>query len=344
MPLALRKRGRYWHARGSVPARQADGKIRRVRIEESTHVESVVRARKIASDIERHYHELAYNPERKRGPTFAEAAITYIQTRGRSDRFVTALIKFFGETPLADIDQAAAIEAADKLYPGAKASSLNRSVFTPLIAIRKIAAPAVNLPRLVRPGGHAESNPISIPNDDWYAKLLPLCPPRLAALIIFLSLSGRRVGEALALTEKDVDYERGEVTIERTKTGSPVVAPLPQPVIAYLSLADGHRYVGNRPNGRLFGYSRLTSAHVALTRVCKLAKVPRYGFHAIGRHSFATRGLKAGKSLKWVQQAGGWKTIKMVADRYSHLEQSEIHKDVLELGAKWGERFEKTRK
>jgi integrase len=333
VPLTLRKRGRYWHARGSVPARQADGKIGRVRIEESTHVESRVRARKIAADIERYYHELAYYPERKRGPTFAEAAITYIQTRGRSDRFVTKLIKHFGETPISEIDQAKAVEAAQELYPGASLATHNRAVYTPLLAIGATG--------LRRPGQNARSRPVEIPSDAWFAAVLPSCPPRLGALLVFLTLTGRRVGEAIALTEADVDYERGTVLIERTKTGVPVVAPLPDIVRSFLLAANGHRYTGNRPNGRLFGYSRLTSAHVALTRVCKLARVPRYGFHAIGRHSFATRALKAGKSLKWTQQAGGWKTIKMVADRYSHLEQSEIHQDILDMGAKWGQRFEK---
>jgi integrase len=332
VPLTLRKRGRYWHARGSVPARQADGKIGRVRIEESTHVESRVRARKIAADIERYYHELAYYPERKRGPTFAEAAITYIQTRGRSDRFVTKLIKHFGETPISEIDQAKAVEAAQELYPGCSQATISRAVWTPLCAI--------GVRGLQRPS--AERTGINIPSDDWFAKfLLADPPPKLAALVLFITLTGRRVGEALALTEKDIDYGRGEVTIERSKTGVPMVVPVPAIVIDFLGRAGGYRYTGNRPNGRLFGYSRLTSAHVALTRVCKLAGVPRYGFHAIGRHSFATRGLKAGKSLKWVQQAGGWKTIKMVADRYSHLEQSEIHQDILDMGAKWGQRFEK---
>jgi integrase len=336
MPLAIRKRGKFYHARGSVPARQADGKIGRVRIEESTRTQSLTRARKIAADIERHYHELAYNPQRKRGPTFAEAAITYIQTRGRSDRFVTKLIKFFGETALADIDQETAANAAHTLYPNGSPATHNRAVYTPLAAIGATG--------LRRPSGHDARGSLEIPSDSWFAAVLPSCPPRLGALLVFLTLTGRRVGEALALKAKDVDYERRTVLIARTKTGEPVVAPLPDLVVDYLRAAEVHRYVGNRPNGRLFGYSRLTSAHVALTRVCKLAQVPRYGFHAIGRHSFATRGLKAGKSLKWVQQAGGWKTIKMVADRYSHLEQSEIHQDIRDMGQAWGKRFQKAGK
>lgn len=335
MPLSLRKRGRVWHARGSVPARQADGKIRRVRIEESTRVESKIRARKIAADIERHYHELAYNPERKRGPTFAEAALTYIQTRGASDRFVTKLIKHFAETPLAEIDQGKTIEAASTLYPEASQGTINRAIFTPLSAIGVVG---LRRPRVKRAS-------IKIPGDDWFSRFCASeAPPRLIALVLFLSLTGRRVGEALALTETDVDYERGEVTIERTKTGVPVVAPLPGIVIDYLRRANTYKYTGNRANGRLFGYSRLTSAHVALKQACKRAKVRHYGFHAIGRHSFATRALKAGKSLKWVQQAGGWKSIKMVADHYAHLEHSDIHRDVLKLGQQWGKKLKKARK
>jgi hypothetical protein len=68
-------------------------------MEESTRSESKTRAREIAADVERHYHNLAYGRPVELDPSFAEAAITYIQTRGKSDRFVTALIKHFGEIP-----------------------------------------------------------------------------------------------------------------------------------------------------------------------------------------------------------------------------------------------------
>ena len=336
----LRKRGKVWHFRGSIPVRQADGTIRRQRHEESTHAVSLARAREIAADIERYYHDLAYKPAVKRGPTFAEAAITYIQTRGRSDRFVTKLIKFFGETPLADIDQAAAARAADALYPGASASSRARAIFTPLIAIGTLAdRSGATVPKLTRP--HASSEPVGIPTDNWFDAILPICPDNLAALITFLTLTGRRAGEAIALTERDVDYERKIVSIARTKTGVPVTCSLPD---FCLFLLRGDSGIRRQEHGRLFGYNSVTSAWKALSRACKRAGVKRYGFHALGRHSFATRALRAGKSLEWVRQAGGWASIKMVSQHYAHLEQQDIDDQVRDMGQEWGRRFEERQK
>lgn len=334
MSYTLRKRGRFWCVRGSFPARQTNGTIKRIRIEESTRTESLPRARKIAADIEQHYHDLAYRPELKRGPTFSEAALTYIRTRGKSDRFITKLIKHFRDTPIADIDQARLAETAQILYPRCAPATRLRAVFAPVAAIVRMSGMQPNYTKPKVP-----KKQISIPSDEWFEAVIPHCPPRMAALLLFLTLTGRRVSEALAITEHDIDYERGTVLIPNTKTGDPIVAPLPGIVRDYLRAADSFVYPGNRPHGRLFGYSGLPSAHVAITRICKAAGVPRYGFHAIGRHSFATRGLKAGKSLKWVQQAGGWKTIKIVADRYAHLEQSPIHQDMLDLGQEWGSKL-----
>ena len=322
---AIRKRGKFYHWRGTIPARQADGSIARIRHEESLRTESKVRAREIAADLERHYHDLAYGKIVKRGVTFAQAAETYILTRGKSDRFISKLIEHFGEIPLNEIDQQKATEAASKLYPGWKGSSLNRAIYTPLSAI---GVEGLTRPKEVR-------GSINIPSDEWFNSVLGVAPPKLAALIAFLTLTGRRVGEAIALTEKDVD-ERGVVEIARTKTGVPVRVAVPELCLALLADSAGYyaRKGTGQPSQRLFGYSSLQSASVALRRTCERAGVPYYSFHKCGRHSFATRGLKAGKSIKWLQIAGGWKSHKSL-DRYLHLEQSEVARDVDEMGREW---------
>lgn len=322
MSLTIRKRGKFWYARGTVPARQADGSISRVRIEESTRTESKVRAREIASDIERYYHDLAYGRLVKRGPTFAEAAITYIQTRGRSDHFVTKLIQHFGTTPISDIDQAAAANAAFTLYPGCAPATHLRAVFTPLSAM--------GVQGLKRP--KAESAIPDIPPDDWFDTVLSVAPPKLCALLLFVTLTGRRVGEAIGL--KNGAIKDGWVTIPKTKTGKPVHVKVPEICLEYLSAPNPKGYTGGGSK-HLFGYHSLQSAHVALTHACKKAGVPKFGFHAAGRHSFATRALKAGKSTKWVKEAGGWDSIRSL-DRYLHLEQSEVRREADLMGQHWG--------
>lgn len=321
MPLAIRKRGKYWHARGTIPARQADGTIRRIRIEESLRTESKVEARKRASDFERHYHDLAYGRSVKRGPTFAEAALTYLQTRGKHDRFIPKLLKHFGETPIEEIDQEAVSSAAHVLYPGRSASTHNRAVYAPIVTILRLSGwkPDFRRPRISR-------KPFSVPGDEWFDALLPHCPPRLSALIAFITLTGRRITEAL----EAIDNGDGTCTIGRSKTGNPVVCSVPRLVVDLLvsgGVVSSH--------DRLFPFGDRHNVYRALRKACQRAGVPYYGTHAIGRHAFATRLLREGKSLKFVADAGGWASIKMPAQHYAHLEKSEVQDQVREVQEKW---------
>ena len=86
---------------------------------------------------------------------------------------------------------------------------------------------------------------------------------------------------------------------------------------------------------RLFPYGDRHNVYRALRAVCKKAGLPYYGTHALGRHAFATRLLKQGKSLKFVQDAGGWKSIKMPAMHYGHLEKSEVQDEIRKVGEEW---------
>lgn len=57
-----------------------------------------------------------------------------------------------------------------------------------------------------------------------------------------------------------------------------------------------------------------------------------------GRHSFATGLLAERRTLKEVQDAGRWKSIKMPALIYGHLELSKVDDDAREVGEKWAEK------
>lgn len=323
--MAIRKRSGKWYFRGSVPSRQPTGEIVKVRVERCLGTQSRTDALKRAADIERYFWKLAHEPPKPPGPTFAQAALTYIETRQKSDRFITKLIEHFGDTPLNEITQEKAVEAASKLYPGWNGSSLNRAVWTPLSAILRMSG--IYYAGLQRPSGGQRG--LNIPPDEWFNPVLGNSPPRLAALICFLTLTGRRVGEALALTEKDVNPD-GTISISRTKTGVPVVVRLPNMCRDLLSGSMGL----HTNSKRLFGYASLQAASVALRRTCERAGIPYYSFHKLGRHAFASRLLRKGYSTKFIAQAGGWQSMKSMS-RYLHLEQSEVSAEVEALGQEW---------
>ena len=78
------------------------------------------------------------------------------------------------------------------------------------------------------------------------------------------------------------------------------------------------------PNALVFGYAGRWSVNQAIERACQRAGVPYLSSHKVGRHAFAARLLRAGHSLKLVQEAGGWRVARMVSDHYGHLERSQI--------------------
>lgn len=309
--------------------RQADGKIAWVRIEESTRETSRARASRAAQDISDHYRDQAYRPQTKANPSFEEAALTYVKTKGSSKRdrdFIARLVEVFGETSIAEIDQALVADAAHTLYPDAKASTHMRAVYAPTISILRLSGLS---PDLARP--KIERKPPKVPPEEWYEKIVPKCPPRLAALILFCTLTGRRITEALTA---ELNPDGKSVTIPKTKTGKPAVVELPDPVLAWLAAATAKE---RKPRSkRLFGYENRGNVYRALRPICKRLGVKWYGTHAFGRHAFATRLLREGWSVKHVAAGGGWESPKMVLETYGHIEHSEVGSNVKERGDKWG--------
>lgn len=328
MALTLRKRGGVYHARGSVPEKQADGTVARIRIERSTGTGDRKRARQAAEQIEKECWDRAYSGVGP-GATFAEAALTYMETTGNT-RFITPLLDHFGLTSLSAIGQDETLAACKALYPGRTPQTWNRQVFTPVNAILVLAARQGKCPPpdLERPKGHDALPELSLPDDDWFDKVLPHCNPRAAALLLTLAMRGRRISELTGIRSKDVDADTGYAVIGRTKNGEPVLLHIPQE--AFDAIDDWTE------RERFFGYSSRWTARNAIQRACTRAGAPFYSSHKAGRHYLSSRILKKGHSLKFLKDALGWKTIAMPARRYGFLERSEVDEQVKELGRIWG--------
>jgi hypothetical protein len=122
MPLALVRRPKspYWIIRG-------------IRIEESTGVGDKKLAEEIRAKRESEILEQAIYGRRATA-TFAEAALSYLENGG-AKRFLEPVIKHFGVTPLARIDQEAIDKGARKLYLNAAPATRNRQFYTPVSAV-----------------------------------------------------------------------------------------------------------------------------------------------------------------------------------------------------------------
>jgi integrase len=250
-------------------------------------------------------------------PTFASAALSYVKAGG-SKRFLHPLSEHFATTLLTRIDQAAIDAAAAKLYPNAGPATRNRQVYTPVSAILRHASVAIVIRR---PKG-AQGTPRTAWLDQSQAFALMAASdaggPTFGALVRFLTYTGARLGEALALQWSDVDLDRKTVTIRQTKTEGVRTAVLPGFVVeAMLPLAgQGRVFYPLTKGGKL--YALLESS--ALTAGVSIPD--RLGFHIL-RHTWAMMMRRhAGSDTAGLVATGAWRSRK-AASVYEHLDATE---------------------
>jgi integrase len=140
--------------------------------------------------------------------------------------------------------------------------------------------------------------------------------PKLRALVMLAVTTGARSGSLMGLTWNDVDFERGEALIDRTKNETPFVLTLTPEVIAELKpFSQGMRpdalvFCGRWPNRR-HHYDK------GLRNAMEVAGIKGATFHTL-RHSHASWLARKGASLVQIAESMNHKTLAMVK-RYAHL-------------------------
>ena len=139
--------------------------------------------------------------------------------------------------------------------------------------------------------------------------------PRLYVLVLMALTTGARKGELVGLTWSDVDLERAEATVARTKNGDARVLPLVPAVVAELARfkAGNSTPVFRSPRSadRIFGFE--PRFHEAL----RVAGIKGVTFHTL-RHSAASALARNGATLLEIADVLGHRQLQMTK-RYSHL-------------------------
>jgi integrase len=153
--------------------------------------------------------------------------------------------------------------------------------------------------------------------------------------IIICLYTGIRLGELLALEWKDIDFQKGELTINKTcydskddkgnyiriidtpKTPSSFrTVPIPKQIVPLLKrvkqrsnsinvIAEGKKVPSVRSYQRSFELLQ------------KKLNVNHHGFHAL-RHTFATRAIECGMDVKSLSEILGHKNPTVTLNRYVH--------------------------
>jgi integrase len=324
--------------RKGSPSFYVRGTIRGIRCFETAGTADKTRAEEYRAKREAElYQESLYG--KRAVVTFQRAALNYLEFEARPIRtkdYIGRLVKHFGTTPLAKIDQLAAEKAVTALLkPNAAPATKARSVYVPLAAILNHAnrrgwceRPRFELPKV--PAG----------NTRWLTPaevqaLIDQAAPHLRPLLRFIICTGARMSEALDLDWDDVDLPAAKVVFRMTKNSTPRAASLPTAavlVLAGLPIKEGA--VFRRADGEPYA-DRYREGGGQIKKgwrsACKRAGIMKATPHDL-RHSWASWFYAVSKDTLLLKAEGGWKSLDMV-ERYAHLMPSEL---VPEITKVWG--------
>jgi len=264
-----------------------------------------------------------------REPTFLSAANAYMEA-GRRRRYVAPLIKYFGETPLPEIDQAAIDKAAMTLYPNVTGATRNSYVYTPVSAILHHASVKIIVGRPPGAKGRVIKDWLPPPDAFGIIGAADTFDPEFGTLLAFLLYTGPRIGGALNLRREDVRLDESAAWARPQKGQSPMDAKLREDLCARLATLlarhDRQRVFRFHQGGHLkHQLARAKLAYLGLP--CPVRpdvgwrqppnRLQWVTFH-IWRHTWATWMRRyGGATIDDLVDSGNWKDRRSAA-RYVH--------------------------
>jgi integrase len=252
-----------------------------------------------------------------RGPTFASAALSYMQAGGER-RHLPELLTHFGETPLSRIGQAEIDTAATVLFPDRTNATRNRCVYTPISAVMRHAGHVIVLRR--PKGGYGQARTRWLKPDEAKALLeaATSIDARFGAFCSFLLYTGCRLGEAVNLRPGDLHLAEGFAYVRETKNGDPRPVHIPAHVTHLLTTLPTYPLT-------VFGMSHRRHAALMLNEAFARAGLPKpegVAFHLF-RHTYgAWMRRYAGLDTAALVATGAWKS-RNAASVYEHTVTSE---------------------
>lgn len=311
MPLKVYRRpgSDVWSYRGTLAGHRLRGSTG------ATHKET---AERIASEIENKFWKRGLD-SKEQALTWPKAVALYLGA-GKPTRFLTALVKHWGDVKIAELNSGSIRQAAVDLYPGAKNSTRNRQVIVPTLAVINHCA-ELNLCQSMRMKRFKVDTKIKKPVTLEWINAFRANADRLdvGVLALFLFATGARISEALSVRWDDIDLRKRTVLIRQSKLGNERKAHIPSEL--FLALA-------NLPRDQEPFDIAYTTARDAWNRTVTAAGIEQLSFHSC-RHGFATALHDRGIGVKTIARAGGWKSAQHLFNTYLHADEDPTVTDKL---------------
>jgi integrase len=172
--------------------------------------------------------------------------------------------------------------------------------------------------------------------------LLNASPEPERYLFAVLAYSGLRLGEALALRWRDIDFGLGTIRVQRAYSvhggiQDPKTASSRRAVPLLPVLVDLLEPKRSKPDELLFSKAKdgkkkrpidPDNARKVFNDAVKAAGLKHVTMHSL-RHSYATVMIASGASIKALQRALGHASVHMTLNTYSHLLEESMEEPVL---------------
>lgn len=345
---------------GKSPNWSIRGTYLKVRVDRSCGTDRKALAGRIMRDLAGRIErgEFPEKPQQPVGATFLSAAIDYMKAGGEREN-MARLINYFGETPIAVIDQDAVDTAAIAILPDATPATRNRKVYTPVSAVLHHKGIKIAFRRPKGAKGrqvtdfltHADATAIIEAADTFDAEF--------GLFLRFLLYTGVRLSEPLDLRWEHTEIEDDYARIRMSKNGDPRPLKL-RPDLRDALLA--HR--GEQTYGRVFRFHKGGGLKDKLLRAKMLAeglpmpkriktgergsrKIPAHRLSWVNFHTFRHTWAS------WMRRYGGLDEIGLMATgnwrdprsarRYAHAVARDEWNQVDALPAIGGKNVEKRR-
>lgn len=248
-----------------------------------------------------------------------------------------------GSYTLADVTPALIAEYREKLSQGITTRGKLR---TPATVNRYLAILSHVFTITVKEWGWCDENPlrkvskmkeprgrVRFLSEEERARLLSACKenenPYLYIVVVLALSTGARRMEILGLRWKDVDLNRGVITLHETKNGERRILPLVGHALELMQQHAKIRLLNSELVFPSYNFKNPMDIRTPWETLLKRAEISDFRFHDL-RHSAASYLAMNGASLAEIAEVLGHKTLQMVK-RYAHLSEAHTSKVVARM-------------